>query len=341
MKERIIALEQTIAACDVSMTERLLHENERLKDEIKSLKETKNGDKYQKVNKETEPNIIDLVNMKQSGHERAGPQNESIAKSKSIPKEPQCGSFKCGLCKLVCENSAKLGKHMKNHDEDGDWTCDGCSYQTNNQNDLLNHLLEKRNHSATLLDYLLTKNVYERKEKCTICGDLFKYKDNLHTHLNKDHKTYKPCNRKDTCSGDPYRFNHDVIGEGVSLCYQCGKQFASRKNLMEHMKDNHIMPECKHHKAGNCTFQGRCWYSHRITNTSVQKTHEKVALKQAQVPDCWSKARNKEPPSLETTNQQQLLDRVVKMNQEMMASMMTQMNQNMMNMMIQMNQHKQ
>ena len=258
MKERIIALEETIAACDVGMTERLLHENERLKDEIKSLKETKNGDKYKKANEETEPNIIDLVNMKQSGHERTGPQNESVARSKSIPKKPHCSSFKCGVCKLVCETSAKLGKHMKNHDDDGDWTCDGCPYQSNNQNDLLNHLLEKRNHSATLLDYLLTKNVYERKEKCTICGDLFESKDDLHNHLNRDHRTYKPCNRTDSCSGDPCRFNHDEIGEGVSLCYQCGKEFASRKYLMEHMKDNHTMPECKHHKAGNCTFQGRC-----------------------------------------------------------------------------------
>ena len=95
--------------------------------------------------------------------------------------EPQCSSFKCGLCKLVCETSAKLDKHMKNHDEDGDWTCGVCPYQTNNQNNLLNYLLEKHNHSATLLDYLLTKNVFERKEKCTICGDLFESKDNLHT----------------------------------------------------------------------------------------------------------------------------------------------------------------
>jgi hypothetical protein len=49
----------------------------------------------------------------------------------------------------------------------------------------------------------------------------------------------------------------------------------------------------------------------------------------------------KAPPQQPTINRQQLLDRVMRMNQEMMANMMTQMNQNMMNMMLQMNQAKQ
>ena len=255
--------------------------------------------------------------MKQSGHERTGPQTESIPKSKLSKPSP---GFKCAVRKLMCETSVKLGKHMKNHDDDGDWTCDGCPYQSNDQNDLLNHLLEKRDHSATLLDYLLTKNVYERREKCTICGELFKSKDALHNHLNTDHKTYKPCNRKDTCTGNPCRFNRNEIREGVFLCYQCGDEFNSRKHLMDHMKDNHILPECKHHKAGKCTFQGRCWYSHGITKPLVQKAQEKVSLEKAQVLGFWSTARNKEPPSQGTTDQQQLLDRVVKMNQEMMAT---------------------
>ena len=70
MKEHIIALEETIAACDVGMTERLLHENERLKNEIKSLKETKNGDKYQKAKRHCK-----LARQSQSQNSRTFPSH--------------------------------------------------------------------------------------------------------------------------------------------------------------------------------------------------------------------------------------------------------------------------
>ena len=59
--------------------------------------------------------------------------------------------------------------------------------------------------------------------------------------------------------------------------------------------------------------------------------------KSPQMPGFWGPPPMKAPPEQATINQQQLLDRVMKMNQESMSNMMTQMNQNMMNMMLQMN----
>ena len=162
------------------------------------------------------PDIISLASMKESGHERISPQDGFKPKPKprtSLHKE----KFKCSFCKLVCDTDDKLSRHMVNHDENDDWTCDGCSYQSGEQNDLLNHLLEKRDHSTALLDHLLNKNIYDRREKCTICGELFGTKTDLHNHLNVKHRTYKPCNKMPTCDGEKCRYNHDEVTPGASV----------------------------------------------------------------------------------------------------------------------------
>ena len=271
--------------------------------------------------------VINLVNMKNSGHERVNPQTAPI--KKVIVKNSNEGQvFKCDVCKLVCDKKEKLERHMKNHDEDGDWTCDGCSYQSNEQNDLLNHLLEKRNHSTILLDHLLNKNVYDRRDKCTLCGEMFGTKTDLHSHLNLSHKTYKPCNRMPECTGEDCRFNHAVVSEGAHLCYQCGDEFSSRMGLMNHMKANHEMPPCKHYQNGKCTFRDRCWYSHTGSNqsnaTSVPKPQTALGF--------WDARATKDPPTQNISNQQKMINTMMQLNQQMMKEVMSQMNQNMMNM---------
>ena len=299
-KEYIIKLEKTVAACDVSMTEKLLTDNERLRNlnnaleekvaklqseqtesedvikvftEAESLEEVEDKEEEEVQEESTNTmnhDILSLATMKESGHERTSPQ-ESF-KPKPKPRTSLLDKqFKCLVCKLVCNTEEKLQRHMVNHDEDGDWTCDGCSYQSREQNDLLNHLLEKRDHSTALLDHLLNKNIYDRRDKCTICGELFGSKTELHNHLNTKHKTYKPCNKMPACDGEGCRYNHDEVTPGAHLCYQCGDEYASKIELMNHMKSTHVMPFCKHYKKGNCTFNGRCWYSH------MRKDHDSVA----------------------------------------------------------------
>ena len=349
MKDYIIKLEKTVAACDLKMTENLLIENERLRilntnleEKIVKLESEQTDSEevikaFTEVESEEEvegnPDIISLATMKESGHDRVGPQEGFKPKPK--PRTSlRNKQFKCSVCKLVCDTEDKLERHMVNHDKDGDWTCDGCSYQSGEQNDLLNHLLEKRDHSATLLDHLLNKNVYERKEKCTICGELFGTKTDLHNHLNKNHKTYKPCNKMPECSGDGCRYNHNQVTPGAHLCYQCGDEFESKIELMNHMKSIHVMPVCKHYKKGNCTFGGRCWYSHmgKDHNNGVQSTQPKLK----QTLDFSALQVNKPPPIQKMSNQQDLMNKMMQTNQKIMENMMSQMTQHMMNMMMNM-----
>ena len=281
-----------------------------------------------------EVNVSDLLKMKKSGHDRVSPQVLSQPKS----TEAKNTEFKCGVCKLVRDSKAKLERHMKNHNDDGDWTCDGCAYQTSEESNLLNHLLEKRDHSTKLLDHLLNKNVYERREKCTLCGDLFQSKTNLHDHLLIDHRTYKPCNKIPSCTGLECRFNHKEVGKDVHLCYQCGDEFNSRIGLMEHMKNNHEMPPCKHFRNGNCTFRDKCWYSHKFSSDQPANPPSITSSRPNQQPASgfWQPSQNHPPPLRNTMEKQQLMNKMMEMNQKFMKEMMTQMNQQMMTMMNQM-----
>ena len=282
-------------------------------------------------------NVADLLRMKQSGHNRVGPQVLSQPKSTEVINT----EFKCEICKLKRDSKAKLERHMKNHNDDGDWTCDGCAYQTSEETNLLNHLLEKRDHSTKLLDHLLNKNIYERKGKCNLCGESFESKTNLHNHLFSNHKTYKPCNKMPSCSGLECRFNHNQVGKDVHLCYQCGDEFNSRMGLMEHMKVNHRMPPCKHFQSGNCTFHQRCWYPHEKVTKGVQTTSPKNAPNKTPiVPDFWGQTQNNVPPSTNTIGHQQMIEKMMEMNQKIMKDMMGQMNQQMMNMMSILSQKK-
>ena len=106
--------------------------------------------------------VADLVRMKEAGHNRVSPQADS--QSRQRPNETKIqDQFKCCICKSVFKSKEKLKRHSQNHIEDTlQWIspCDGCSYESNEQSDLLNHLLEKHDQSATYLDYLLNKNMY-------------------------------------------------------------------------------------------------------------------------------------------------------------------------------------
>ena len=143
---------------------------------------------------ETEPKedhassgIKELLVMKNSGSTRECPQEQAKPKPaprNSIMQNQNESYFKCDICKLVRNSKEKLERHMRNHQDEGDWTCDDCSYQSNEQHALLDHLLEKR-HSSALLKHLLNQNLYERKDKCGFCNQIFNSKKQLLDHKKK------------------------------------------------------------------------------------------------------------------------------------------------------------
>jgi hypothetical protein len=285
-------------------------------------------------------NVAELQRMKHLGHVRESPHTESKSKTNRTHEPSQSLlTFKCAVCKLDRDSKAKLERHMKNHIEDGDWTCDGCSYQCSEQNDLLNHLLEKRDHSTILLDHLLNKNVYDRRDKCNLCGEMFESKTSLHSHLLISHKTYKPCNKIPYCDGVDCRFNHDKVTEGIHLCYQCGKELTSRSELIGHIKEIHTMPACKHYLKGKCTFHERCWYSHESKPHGERNPVQQNNATPQTTSDFWNPLTYKAPP-LQSMNTQQMAERMIQMSQQMMRDMMTQMTKEMIKMTVQLTQQK-
>ena len=285
-------------------------------------------------------NVADLQRMKNSGHNRESPQTESASKTNRSHKQIHVLEFKCAVCKLERDSKARLERHMKNHIEDRDWTCDGCAYQCSDQNDLLNHLLEKRDHSTTLLDHLLNKNVYDRRDKCNLCGEMFESKTSLHSHLLSNHKTYKPCNKMPNCTGEECRFNHEEVTEGVHLCYQCGYESLSRSELMGHMRQEHTMPVCKHYLKGKCTFHERCWYSHENKPLGESNTVQQNSSTPRTTSGFGNPLRNKAPPLQNLNDHQQMLERIMQMNQQMMKDMMTQMTKEMLKITMELSQKK-
>ena len=156
-----------------------------------------------------------------------------------------------------------LIRHMKNHVEDGDWTCDGCSFQSSSQDDLINHLLEKRTHSAVLLEHLLEKTSGEKKYKCKSCGKDFKSKGELKGHMASEHKTFKPCDHMNNCEyGDACYFSHTPVREGHHRCFDCGEEFSTKYKVMVHRKSNHKTGTCRLFLSGNCTYGDRCVFTH-------------------------------------------------------------------------------
>ena len=152
--------------------------------------------------------IQELVTMKNSGSIRESPQVQ--AKPKPAPRR-SIKDYKCDICKLVRASNEKLKKHMSNHTDEGDWTCDDCSYQSNDQNPLLDHMLEK-SHSSVLLKHLLNQNMYERKDKCGFCNQIFTSKRQLLDHKKIEHKTYQPCRNLNNCSwGEDCLYNHNPV----------------------------------------------------------------------------------------------------------------------------------
>ena len=224
--------------------------------------------------------IKELVTMKNSGSTRESPQVQ--AKPKPAPRSIT-NNFKCDICKLARDSKEKLQRHMKNHTNEGDWTCDDCSYQSNEQNALLDHMLEKR-HSSELLKHLLNQNMYERREKCGFCSQIFTSKRQLLNHKKSEHKTYQPCRNIIDCSwGVDCLYNHDPINENVFLCYQCGNEFDTRHKMMIHRKTVHEGKTCRDYLKGSCRFTP-CWYPHpENTSQGFQNPSQERAPPQPQI----------------------------------------------------------
>ena len=154
---------------------------------------------------------------------------------------------------------------MEEHttDDEGDWSCEECSYQTNTEAHLNNHL----KHSE-----------HKTKFVCKLCESTFTTGNELSKHRTSNHKTFKPCKNLPNCQyKDDCLFNHKMLNIDTFICYECGYETKNLNHLMEHRKANHKMNTCRKFLQNKCIFNASsCWYNHnnRQGQSSEKKENE-------------------------------------------------------------------
>ena len=183
------------------------------------------------------------------------------------------------------------------HEEDGDWNCDHCSFQGNSEHALKKHL-ESSKHNVEITDSL------NDDFKCEECEVTFKNKRILNRHIRESHKSFKPCNKyiEDRCEFDQdCMYNHIKLKEKESICYKCGKLTNSHNEFVNHIRSSHGNIQCSKHKLGLCKFTSDiCFYSHKKTKTHLNN-------KPIQTQQVFRHTlENLAPPDLMKTNLQQI-----------------------------------
>ena len=205
--------------------------------------------------------IQDLVSNKHLGYRRSSPQSEATNQNK-----------KCNICDQMLTPNLSIEEHMsEQHNDDGDWYCGECDYQTNTMASLKVHRL-KTQHGSNVIPK-------SPNSKCNNCDLNFLTKTHLNEHIKVKHRSFKPCIKfKDNkCEFDSdCRFNHIKLGDTEFICYRCGDISKTKHTLLLHIKEYHGSIKCVKFVNNQCKFTSeRCIYNHE-TNTSTPNLEESV-----------------------------------------------------------------
>ena len=241
------------------------------------IKKTQGDETYDKGDEVELDSERVLLQGKQNGFRRGGPQ----VKSAQV--------FKCTKCPYSLKDKASLDEHIKNHEKlkfyctkcgekydlESDlefhtiydhkplyeWNCMQCSFQTNDKESLKKHFnLKHTERQDTLV--------------CEKCSLELKSPWQLKNHIRDEHGKSEECfyfkdNRcrfGDRCwKKQSMRSNEKQSSSFV--CYSCKENFSSLNNLMTHKKKEHL-ELCKpcSPKDGTCQFEDapeKCWYIHK------------------------------------------------------------------------------
>ena len=166
--------------------------------------------------------------------------------------------FECPICGLGQKTKGQIKHHMTTHDkqEDSQFNCKDCQYQSNNRDQLNQHV--ETTH----------KNVTEYE--CKLCNNYFETRNDLNIHSKETHKwTYKPCRNfpSKNCEYDSEcNFNRIILNQGEHTCFKCGDVFSSKTPLLKHIKSVHGEETCKRFQDNKCSFGEKCFFKHVITH---------------------------------------------------------------------------
>ncbi|KAF7997324.1 hypothetical protein HCN44_005601 [Aphidius gifuensis] len=155
--------------------------------------------------------------------------------------------FKCQNCHICFKSDEALQQHMIIHDIK--YSCYMCNEEFTTNLQLEKHI---ELHEATKLnnDKLEKNNLDEKNDvkdnkifkfSCEYCSNCFKYEKSYLTHVKK-HPEYKKNNKNkkkqvnfDDDDDDNYNDDNDDDNSMPIQCKQCGKIYATQRNLKRHM----------------------------------------------------------------------------------------------------------
>ena len=212
------------------------------KEEIKALKEL-----VSKLLPAEEP---DLVSVKST--DNLSERNESEE------------NYFCSECGKFFAKAISLEAHVRlEHYEVKTFECKSCRKSYSNKENLWAHIAQ--NHG--------------KKFDCDSCEKSFKTDQELKLHDDEDHTNNYDCVKCDHQSSSESLLNKHIEikhsnnqreCKGVGS-RQCGKNFKSYNDLMDHRRDDHNSGNkmCRYFKEGSCHFinsdKEKCWYLHKDT----------------------------------------------------------------------------
>ena len=117
---------------------------------------------------------------------------------------------------------------------------------------------------------------------CSFCAAKFFNNAELEMHRHQTHKTFRPCKNMPQC---PYEsscvFNHSIIDTNMFLCFECGEQFETFRELMFHRKRQHTMSSCRKFTENSCPFTDEaCWFNHNEPTPETNKNNQTTSKQQ-------------------------------------------------------------
>ena len=209
------------------------------------------------------------------------------------------------------------------HVDEGDWTCDECSFQTNSAMNLQSHV-HITGHKSHLLHGNGTLENIGKNFRCKFCEMEFRLKRDLTTHIQNNHKTFKLCIKyaENKCEfGKDCLYNHIILTSHQHICFKCGEMFTSKGDLMKHIKSLHGRIQCHRYLKKECKYSDdSCMFSHQgKTNENIENNNQPSSQ------DFQNVSENLAPPdwtSAYQTENQNLQLKILPLLQTMMMKML-------------------
>ena len=119
-----------------------------------------------------------------------------------------------------------------------------------------------------------------------------------------------------------------VLQEGEQICYTCGLVFSSTTDLIKHIKESHANIICHKFLKGQCTFNGKCLFSHTVSKalpTPIPKAQDfPNALPISPAVGVQGRANPQHLQQMPIYNQEQILSVTIQVMSQLMHLIMKQ-----------------